>query len=156
LFRLHGFRLPNPEMSPDMTGGPNEIWSFGDEVYRVARDYIFMRERLRPYLHEQASQTARTGIPIMRPLLLEFPDDARAWDIDDQFMFGSDILVAPVLEQGARERLVYLPAGDEWADAWTGARAVSGTVTTVEAPLEQLPLFLRGGAHLPIKPPPLM
>ncbi len=153
LFRLHGDRMPNMPMRSDMTGGPNEIWSFGDDVYRIARDYIFLRERLRPYLHDQARRTSRTGVPIMRPLLLEFPEDQGSWDVDDQFMFGRDLLVAPVLEERASERSVYLPAGAEWTNAWTGARAPDGEVVLVEAPLEQIPLFVRDGARLPIRGP---
>ena len=153
LFRLHGDRMPNMPMASDMTGGPNEIWSFGDDVYRIARDYIFLRERLRPYLHDQARKTSRTGVPIMRPLLLEFPEDQGSWDVDDQFMFGRDLLVAPVLEERAGERSVYLPAGAEWTNAWTGARAPDGEVVIVEAPLEQIPLFVRDKARLPIRGP---
>jgi alpha-D-xyloside xylohydrolase len=153
LFRSHGYRLPNPELSPDMTGGPNEIWSFGEEAYAVLRDYISVRERLRPYLHAQARQVSKTGLPVMRPLLLEFSGDERAWEVDDEFMFGPDLLVAPVLEQGARERCVYLPAGAQWENAWTGEHAKSGAVITVQAPLEQIPLFLRDGARLPIAVP---
>jgi alpha-D-xyloside xylohydrolase len=153
LFRLHGDRMPNMPMGSDMTGGPNEIWSFGDDFYRIARDYIFLRERLRPYLHDQARRTSRTGVPIMRPLLLEFPEDQGSWDVDDQFMFGRDLLVAPVLEERASERSVYLPAGAEWTNAWTGARAPDGEVVIVEAPLEQIPLFVRDGARLPVRGP---
>ena len=126
LFRLHGDRQPNSRMGTAMTGGPNEVWSFGEEVYSILKDYIFLRERIRPYLHEQASSTTKTGIPIMRPLLVEFPDDEASWDVDDQFMFGPDLLVAPVLEQGARSRRVYLPSGAQWTNAWTGATVPSG------------------------------
>ncbi|HMK97567.1 MAG TPA: glycoside hydrolase family 31 protein, partial [Acidimicrobiales bacterium] len=153
LFRLHGDRVPNAAMGKDMTGGPNEIWSYGEEAYSVLRDYIFLRERLRPYLHAQASETSRTGVPIMRPLLLEFPGDQRCWEVDDQFMFGRDLLVAPVLEQGARSRAVYLPAGARWADAWTGEAVPDGTTIVAEAPLDRLPLFLRDGALLPVQQP---
>jgi alpha-D-xyloside xylohydrolase len=140
-------------MSPEMTGGPNEIWSFGDEAYKIMRDYIFVRERLRPYLHAQAAETSRTGIPIMRPLLVEFPEDPSSWDVDDQFMFGRDMMVAPVLQPGATDRAVYLPAGAEWTNAWTGGHMQGGALVTVEAPLERIPLFYRDGARLPIAEP---
>jgi alpha-D-xyloside xylohydrolase len=150
LFRLHGDRLPNAAMGTDMTGGPNEIWSFGEEACSILTSYIFLRERLRPYLHAQAREASRTGIPVMRPLLLEFPQDKRCWDVDDEFMFGPDLLVAPVLEQHASGRSLYLPAGTEWTDAWTGAREPGGAVVTASAPLERIPLFLRGGAQLDI------
>jgi alpha-D-xyloside xylohydrolase len=153
LFRLHGYRLPNTAMGPDMTGGPNEIWSFGEDVYPVLKDYVLLRERLRPYLHAQAMRASKTGVPIMRPLLVEFPEDETCWGVDDQFMFGPDLLVAPVVEQGARERAVYLPAGAQWTNAWTGASAQSGTVVAAEAPLERIPLFVRDGASLPIALP---
>ena len=124
LFRIHGDRLPNAAMGTEMTGGPNEIWSFGDEACSILTSYILLRERLRPYLHAQAKEASRTGMPVMRPLLLDFPEDERCWDVDDQFLFGPDLLVAPVLEQHASERSVYLPAGTEWTDVWTqGARA---------------------------------
>jgi alpha-D-xyloside xylohydrolase len=150
LFRLHGDRLPNAAMSADMTGGPNEIWSFGEQAYSVLKDYIFLRERLRPYLHSVARETSKTGVPIMRPLLLEFSHDETCWDVDDQFMFGPDLLVAPVLEQGADDRSVYLPAGTKWTDAWTGASVPGGAVVTTDAPLERIPIFLRDGARLDI------
>ena len=93
---------------------------------------------------------SQTGVPIMRPLLLEFPEEGRAWDVEDEFMLGPDLLVAPVLERGARSRSVYLPAGAEWSDAWTGARAPSGSEVVADAPLERIPLYLRNGAKLPI------
>ena len=154
LFRLHGYRVPEMTMGSDtMTGGPNEIWSYGDEVYGILRSYVLLRERLRPYLHEQAQETSLTGVPLMRPLFLEFPDDKRSWAIEDQFMFGPDLLVAPVLEQGATQRSVYLPSGAEWTDAWTGAPVSSGEVVLATAPLERIPIFLRNGANLPIVPP---
>ena len=151
LFRVHGDRLPNAAMGADMTGGPNEIWSFGEQAYSILRHYILLRERLRPYLHAVAREASKTGMPIMRPLLLEFSHDERCWDVDDQFMFGPDLLVAPVT--GARcERVgpCTLPAGAEWTDAWTGARVPGGAVVTAEAPLERIPVFLRDGARLDI------
>ena len=150
LFRLHGDRLPNTDMGAAMTGGPNEIWSFGEDNYTVLRDYILLRERLRPYIGVHAKQTSRTGLPFMRPLLVEFPQDQACWEVDDEFMFGPDLLVAPVLAQGAKERSVYLPAGAQWANGWTGEPVPSGTTITARAPLEQIPLFLRDGARLPL------
>jgi alpha-D-xyloside xylohydrolase len=151
LTRLHGNRLPEETMGAAMTGGPNEVWSFGEEVYQVLSQYLHMRERLRPYLHVQATHTSRTGVPIMRPLLVEFPGDPAAWDVDDQFMFGPDILVAPVLAQGARDRAVYLPSGAAWTNAWTGEDVPPGAKVDVAAPLHEIPLFLRDGAKLPIR-----
>jgi alpha-D-xyloside xylohydrolase len=151
LTRLHGNRLPDSTMGAAMSGGPNEVWSFGEEVYQILSGYLHMRERLRPYLHAQARHTSRTGVPIMRPLLIEFPHDPGAWEVDDQFMFGPDVLVAPVLEEGARERAVYLPAAVGWTNAWTGEGLRGGSEVDVAAPLDQIPLFLRDGAELPIR-----
>ena len=101
-------------------GGPNEVWSFGDEAYRVICEQLGLRERLRPYVMDVMAAASRTGLPPMRALFLEFPDEPEAWQITDQYMFGPDVLVAPVTTYGAREREVYLPAGASWLDAWTG------------------------------------
>ena len=116
----------------------------------VGLGWAFAR-RVRPYVHAQARHASSTGTPMMRPLLVEFPEDPGSWEVDDQFMFGPDILVAPVLEQGARERVVYLPAGARWSNAWTGEVVASGTKVDVAAPLHQIPLFLRDGAELGVR-----
>jgi alpha-D-xyloside xylohydrolase len=89
----------------------------------------------------------------MRPLLVEFPEDQTSWEVEDQFMFGPDLLVAPVVDYGGRERSVYLPDGAQWTDVWTSQPGASGATVMVEAPLEQIPLFLRDGANLPITRP---
>jgi alpha-D-xyloside xylohydrolase len=86
----------------------------------------------------------------MRPLLIEFPEDETCWEVDDEFLFGRDLLVAPVLEQGAKQRRIYLPAGAQWTDAWTGEPAPAGTVVVVDVPLQQIPVFFRDEARLPI------
>jgi len=91
-----------------------------------------------------------TGMPPMRPYLLEFPDDPRSWTVADAYLFGPDLLVAPVLEAGARRWPVYLPAGARWRDAWTGECYEGGATVTVDAPLDRIPLFLRDDAVLPI------
>ena len=150
LFRLHGDRLPNAAMGTDMTGGPNEVWSYGEQAYAILTNYIALRERLRPYLHAQAREASRSGMPVMRPLLLEFPEDEKCWEVDDQFMFGPKLLVAPVLEQHATDRSVYLPADTEWIDAWTGARESGGREVVTNAPLGRIPVFLREDAQIDI------
>ncbi|MDT0341091.1 glycoside hydrolase family 31 protein [Streptomyces litchfieldiae] len=150
LMRLHGFRDPGMPLGPAMTGGPNEVWSYGEEALPVLESYLRLRERLRPYVLTQMRAAHEEGLPPMRPLFLEFPDDERTWDVADTYLFGPDLLVAPVLEAGAREREVYLPAGARWTDAWTGTEYAGGATVTVPAPLERIPLFLRDGARLPI------
>ncbi len=150
LFRLHGYREPRPDIGWDASGGPNEIWSYGEEAYEIIRSVVLLRERIRPYLHEQMSLASTEGLPPMRPLFVDFPDDEAAWDVDDQMMFGPDVLVAPVLELGSRSRSVYLPAGVSWRSAWTGEAFDGGRRIDVDAPLERIPVFLREGADLPI------
>ncbi|GAA4842336.1 glycoside hydrolase family 31 protein [Kitasatospora terrestris] len=150
LFRLHGYREPWTELGPEMTGGPNEVWSYGEQAYDILASYLHLRERLRPYVLAQTRHAAATGVPPMRPLFLEFPEDPASWEVDDAFLLGPDLLVAPVTEAGARSRAVYLPAGAEWRCAWTGAAHPGGTTVTVDAPLERIPLFLRDGADLPV------
>jgi len=150
LFRLHGNREPRMATGWDMTGGPNEVWAFGDEAYGIIAGVMAMRERLRPYLHEQLDKAASDGLPAMRPLFVDFPDDDRAWVVEDQMMFGPDVLVAPVLEAGARSRSVYLPPGTRWTHVWSGRTYDGGTVVEENAPLTQIPVYVREGANVPI------
>jgi alpha-D-xyloside xylohydrolase len=147
LFRLHGYREP----AGDLYGAPNEAWSFGDEAYRMIKDLLFLRERLRPYILTQMRLAHERGIPPMRPLLFDFPDDPEGTGVDDEFLFGPDLLVAPVLYEGERKRLVYLPAGADWSDAWTDKTLGGGQWIEVSAPLDRIPLYLRGDARLPIQ-----
>jgi alpha-D-xyloside xylohydrolase len=148
LFRLHGHRLPHTD---DFGGGPNEVWSFGEEAYEILKRYMLLRERLRSYIMDQMRIAHEIGIPAMRPLFLDFPGDMSCYSIEDEYMFGPDILVAPVLEAGAGSRKVYLPANTIWRDAWSDQVYSGGQWLKIEAPLECIPLFLRGEACLPIK-----
>ncbi|KAI8144232.1 family 31 glycosyl hydrolase [Fennellomyces sp. T-0311] len=148
LFRLHGFRDPMPE--PQM-GAANEVWVYGDEAYKILSNFLHIRERLRPYVMKQMDKAAKDGTPPMRPLFYDFESDAKSWDIEDEFLFGPSILVAPILKYKARSREVYLPAGAKWTNAWTDEVVDGGQTITVDAPLETLPLFLRDDAKLPIK-----
>ncbi|MFE9426005.1 TIM-barrel domain-containing protein [Kitasatospora sp. NPDC006697] len=147
VMRLHGDRQPNySAFAADMTGGPNEVWSYGEEAYGILRDHLLLRERLRPYLRRLSEDAHRTGAPPMRPLFFDFPEDARAWEVDDQFLLGPDVLVAPVAEAGVRSRRVYLPAGADWRDPVTGRELRGGTTVDAAAPLERIPHFVRQGA----------
>ncbi len=101
LFRLHGDRQPRVPTGFEMTGGPNEAWSYGDAAYQRIAAALRLRERLRPYIHQQMRVASRQGVPPMRPLFLDFPDDPDAWQVEDEFLFGPDLLIAPVLEPGA-------------------------------------------------------
>jgi len=150
LFRLHGNREPRTPTGWDMTGGPNEVWAFGEEAYGIIKGVMLMRERLRPYLHAQLDRASAEGLPAMRPLFVDFADDERAWAVEDEFMFGPEVLVAPVAEAGARAREVYLPDGAQWTHAWSGASHAGGTTITQDAPLDEIPVYLRNGAEVPL------
>jgi len=156
LFRLHGDRLPRSPLSQAMSGGPNEVWSYGDEVYAIVAEILALRERIKPYLLEQMASAAKNGTPPMRPLWFDFPDDDAAWGVEDQYLFGPSVLVAPVTSFATRSRDLYLPEGPVWTDAYSYKRFNGGQWATVEAPLERIPIFLRdGAAELPsLYPPP--
>jgi alpha-D-xyloside xylohydrolase len=157
VFRLHGFRDPHrPPLSDHgggkmLSGAENEVWSYGEEAYAILTRYLFLRERLKPYITTLMQAAHEKGTPVMRTLFYEFPADPRAWDVEDEYLFGPDLLVAPVMEPGATQRPVYLPAGARWTDAWSGAAYDGGQTITAAAPLETIPLFLRGDAKLPIR-----
>jgi alpha-D-xyloside xylohydrolase len=144
LFRLHGVRLPFIEDGHGSgTGAGNEVWSFGDEVYKIIRGLLFLREKLKPYLLDQMRLASEKGIPPMRPVFVDFSADPTCWDVEDQFLFGTGLLVAPVLYEGQRTRRVYLPAGTDWVDAWEGKEYAGGEWVEVAAPLERIPAFWR-------------
>ena len=151
VMRIHGSRLPfTPIVSKagevrEKTGADNEIWSFGEEAYPVLRKFIGIRERMRDYTRELMRQAHEKGSPVMRTLFYEFPADDNCWDITDSYMFGPDILVAPVVHEGARSRQVYLPKDAEWVLAGSGKRYEGGKNYEIEAPIETLPVFLRDG-----------
>ncbi|HEY1529936.1 MAG TPA: TIM-barrel domain-containing protein [Galbitalea sp.] len=153
LFRLHGDREPRLPTGFEMTGGPNEVWSFGDVATPIIADTLRLRERLRPYIHEQMTVAHQSGLPPMRPLFVDYPDDAASWGTDDEFLLGPDILVAPVLGAGQMEREVYLPAGQDWTNAWTGETFDGGQTISVDAPIERIPVFTRSEAVVPLVAP---
>jgi alpha-D-xyloside xylohydrolase len=149
ILRLHGFRLPWQDPLPGMkhgSGGDNEVWSYGEQAYAILRDQLKLRERLRPYVMEQMRTAHEAGRPVLRPLFLDFPNDREAWRVDDQYMFGPDILAAPVLEAGARSRPAYLPAGVRWLEAGSSRVYEGGQKVEADAPLARMPLFLREGS----------
>ncbi len=153
VFRMHGERSPWYEREQEYrdgvrqltSGQPNEVWSFGEDNYEILTKYLFIRERLRPYIRECMERTSKTGEPVMRPLFFDFPEDQAAWKVEDAYMFGPDILVAPVMEEGLRERSIYLPAGCQWTDAYTKEVYEGGQTVTVPAPLDIIPVMVREG-----------
>lgn len=137
VFRTHGTRPGN------------EPWSFGREAEEILTKYIRLRYRLLPYIYAMARENQQTGRPMMRPLALEYPGDAMAAAAEDEYLFGPSLLVAPVTEDGARRRTLYLPRGG-WFDFWTGGRWEGGRTITVTAPLHRIPLFVKEGSLLPM------
>jgi alpha-D-xyloside xylohydrolase len=160
VFRLHGDRLPyQPPVVPVRqgiqqfgSGSNNELWSFGDKAYPVLAEHLHLRERLRPYIRSLMKAAHEKGTPVMRPLFYDFPGDPGAWNVETAYMFGPDILVAPILEANQTEREVYLPAGAKWTNAHTGETCEGGRTVAAPAPYEHIPLFVRDGARLPIRP----
>lgn len=123
---------------------PREPWEYGDEALRLYRQYVGVREQLVDYLQKQAAESHRTGLPMMRSMLLAFPDQPKLATIDDQYMLGTDLLVAPVLDEGDSRRVTF-PAGN-WTNLWTQQRIKGGQTRLVEAPPGQIPVYVRGGA----------
>ena len=148
LFRLHGDRQPRVPTGFAMTGGPNEAWSYGDAAYQRIAAAMRLRERLRPYLHQQMRVASGQGVPPMRPLFVDFPQDPEAWRVEDEFLFGPDLLIAPVLEPAAQARDVYLPAGRAWIEAGTGDRHDGGTTVRVRLTADRIPVFVTEGAEV--------
>lgn len=127
----------------------HEPWAFGKEAEDICRHYLELRYRLLPYFYSLCAEAARSGSPIIRPLFWHYQNDPAAAACGDQFLLGRDILVAPVLRQGATARSVYLP-NDVWFDFWTGERFQGGTHIAAETPPELIPVFVRAGAILPM------
>ncbi len=155
VFRLHGFRKPlviaeegkafiaGDAKSWDYTSGsPNEVWSFGETVYKICEKYMRLREKMRPYLMEQMIAAHEKGTPVMRPLFYDYPSDPAAWELEDEYMLGPDLLVAPVTAEGKREREIYLPEG-KWICLHTGETRQGGRNVNAEAALERIPVYVK-------------
>lgn len=128
-----------------------EPWSFGEVTERIVRKYIELRVAWMPYLYTAFREASETGLPVMRPLVLEYPDDAATYQLDDQFLCGRDLLVAPVYRPGATCRAVYLPHGT-WENNWTGERIQGGRHILVDAPIDTMPMFVRCGSIIAKRP----
>ncbi|MCR5687727.1 MAG: family 31 glucosidase [Lachnospiraceae bacterium] len=148
VMRLHGDREPRqPQLGTTggatcCSGAPNEIWSYGGEVFEICREYIRIRESMRDYIRDIMKEAHEKGTPVMRTLFYEFPDDPMSWETEDEYMFGSRYLVAPVMEAGADKRNVYLPSGADWKDRG-GTVYNGGCMVCADAPLSVIPVFER-------------
>lgn len=149
VMRLHGNRIPNKRPLSKTGGGrfgsgaENEIWSYGKENFKIMKKYIEIREKMRSYTRRLMKESSETGAPIIRPLFYHFPNDAQSWKINDEYMYGDKVLVAPVTEYLQRKRNVYLPDGAQWLEHETGKRYQGGQTITVDAPLDVIPVFVR-------------
>ena len=152
VLRMHGDRGPYNIPALDSreqgggymhTGQPNELWSYGEENYRIMRRYYDIRISMHDYIKRLYDEAGTSGYPLIRTLFFEFPDDPKCWEIEDQYMFGPDYLVAPVLELNRFERPVYLPAGICWQLTSTGECFDGGQTISVDAPLDYMPVFHR-------------
>jgi len=139
VFRTHGHR------------DHNELWVY-DRVYPTLLAFDRLRYRLLPYIYSLAWKVSSEDYTIQRPLVMDFREDRATWEIGDEFLFGPEILVSPVTREHATQRVVYLPAGSDWYDFWTGVRAAGGVEVSQAAPIERIPLNLRAGSILPLGP----
>ena len=127
----------------------NEVWSYGKQAEPILSKYLKLRYQLLPYTYSAAYHSYQTGAPYMRALFMDFPADPKAADIPDEYMYGPAFLVAPVSEQGATHRTVYLPIGCDWYNYWTNERLHGGQTVVADAPIDILPLFVRAGSIVP-------
>lgn len=141
-------RIHTAAFTPDQTP-----WAYGPTVEAIAKEALELRYRLLPYLYTAFWQASQQGLPIVRPMVLEFQDDPQTYLLEDQFMVGDALLVAPVLTPETDSRPVYLPQGQAWVDYWTGQYHPGGQTLTVNAPLTRLPIFIKAGTVLPHWPP---
>lgn len=138
MFRVHG------------TGKPKEFWRFDASTQEILRQYDELRYRLLPYIYSVSWAVTDRGGSMMRPVFFDFSDDSRTLDLSDQFLFGPNLMVAPVTQAGADVRTVYLPGKSPWYDFWTGQTYVG--VVAAQAPLTRMPLYVRAGTILPLGP----
>jgi len=146
-----GFLAPFFRNHHAIDGYDQEPWRFGKYYEDIIRRYLKLRYQLLPFLYTTLESAHRTGVPVFRPLMLNYQDDASTYNLDDEFMIGDDLLVAPIVKPDVTSRLVYLPKGI-WYDFWTNKKYDGGTMIRAEAPLETVPMFVRGGAIIPMGP----
>lgn len=149
VMRLHGDREPRqPQVGTTggaicCSGAANEVWSYGEDVYEICKKYMKMREELRPYIRKTMSDAHEKGTPVMKPLFYLFPEDKECWEVEDEYLFGDSILVAPVLYAAQKSRKVYLPAGNMWKEYMGDNVYEGGQWIEVETPLDSIPVFMK-------------
>jgi len=152
VMRLHGNREPSQVGTSGGTvcgsGSENEVWSYGEQAYAICRKFMELRERMKPYITQIMREAHEFGTPPMRPLFYDFPNDIATWEVDDAYMFGPDVLVAPILHIASFERNVYLPHGKDWIELETLKRFNGGQTVKIHASIEQIPIFVTNGRIL--------
>ena len=149
VMRLHGSRNGHDRTRDiiEPTGGDNELWSFGERNFGILRDLIFLRERLRPYLRRHMDIASETGVPVMRPMFFDYPDDETCYTLGEQYLFGDDILFAPIVRQGQTSHRVYLPKG-QWVFARDGKEYEGGQWVEMTAQIDEMIVFVKKGADV--------
>jgi alpha-glucosidase len=132
--------------------GYKEPWNYGPDGLRNFIKYDSLRYALLPYLYSEAYNMYKTGMPLMRALVLQYQDDENVYDIGDQYLLGNNLLVCPVTTKGAQTRTVYLPKGN-WFCYWTGKQYAGAQYTHVVTPLDTMPMFVKAGSIIPQQPP---
>lgn len=150
VMRLHGDREPRqPQYGTTggyfcASGADNEVWSYGPEAFEICKKYLRLREEMRDYTRKLMEEAHTKGLPLMRAMFVEFPDDPVCWELEEQYMYGDKYLVAPILNLGQRARKVYLPSGCGWRLSDGSQQIFSGGQwTEVRAPLDTMPVFER-------------
>ncbi len=149
VMRLHGSRNGHDRTRNiiEPTGGDNEIWSFGEDNLKILKELIMLRERLRPYIKKHMDIASKKGYPVMRPMFFDYPDDEVCYSLGTQYMFGDDIIFAPITEQGATETCVYLPEG-EWIRTTDKALFKGGQFISASAKIDEFIAFVKKGADV--------
>ena len=125
-----------------------EPWRFSKEVVDINRKYIELRYKFLPYIYDLFYKGEKTGLPVMRPLVLHYPNDPEVRNLNSEYLVGENILVAPVLEQGVTKRMVYLPEGT-WYDYWTGEKVEGKQYILKDAPIDVCPMYIKAGSIIP-------
>lgn len=154
VLRMHGDRQPHTQKIGDSgggvrtSGGPNEIWSFGNEAEKILTRYTRIRENLKEYILNLYDESHTNGYPLIRSLFFEFPEDKKAWKETTNYMFGEDLLIVPVTQENISKLSVYLPKDEEWMNVWTGEVYKGGKEYDIKITIEDLPVFCRVGSDV--------
>ena len=140
MFRVHG------------TGKSKEVWRFDAATQGILTNYIALRYHLLPYIYSDAWQVTKANASMMRPLVMDFRADTNVFNVGDQFLFGPALMACPVMHAGETNRSVYLPAGANWHDFWTGNKTAGGQTVKGASPIQTMPLYVRAGSIIPYGP----